>query len=199
MGNQWMGFAGLTRILFATATLVAHSTSSLSQTVINVQDTFTPSGWMGDGEHGDKYVQFSEVEKIEPHTPPTSIGITYTFGPNKWAGICWQNEADNWGDKPGVNYAKKNITKLSFWAKGGAGSEVVEFRTGGIDNRQKRYRDSYVATTGRVTLGTAWKEFVVDLSKKDLSSVIAGFCWVANKNTNAGATIRFQIDDIKME
>ena len=166
---------------------------------INIQSIFTPSGWMGDGEYGRKYIEFSGADETNPHSPPTSIRISYKFGPVRWGGIYWQNKPDNWGDKPGHNYSGKGFSKITFWARGKKGNEVVEFKTGDIDNSSKKYRDSYGVTFGRVRLSNIWRQYQIDLANADLSSVIGGFCWVASADYNHSRKITFFIDDIILE
>ena len=159
---------------------------------------FIPSGWMGD--HND--IKFNDQATDEVATGATSIKITYTAKAsqgNKWAGIYWQNKPDNWGDKPGNNYSKKGFSKVTFWAKGETGKEVVEFKSGGISNPNKKFHDSYDETTGRLTLTKEWKKYEIDLEGSDLSSVIGGFCWVASKDFNSQPTIVFYIDNIYFE
>jgi hypothetical protein len=166
---------------------------------IDVQNTFTASGWMGDGEHERRYVAFSGADTTTPHSPPTAIKVTYTFGPNRWAGLCWQNEPDNWGDRPGANYSDGRFSKLTFWARGEAGNEVVEFKAGGIANRAKKYRDSFLVSIGRQALSKEWKQYEFNLRMASQTSVIGAFCWVASADYNAGSRMTFYLDDIYID
>jgi len=166
---------------------------------IDIQNLFTPSGWMGDGEYGRKYIHFSGADKTNPQSPPASIKITYTFGPARWGGIYWQNKPDNWGDKPGNDYSGKDFSRISFWARGEKGNEIVEFKAGDIDHPQKRYRDSFGVTIGRVTLSKEWTHYQIDLGSANLSSMIGGFCWVASAEYNYNKRITFFLDDIVLE
>jgi len=166
---------------------------------IDIQSIFTPSGWMGDGEYGRKYIEFSGADKTNPYSPPTSIKVSYQFGPARWAGIYWQNKPDNWGDKPGNNYAGKGFSKILFWARGETGNEVVEFKFGDIDNPLKKYRDSFGVTLGRVRLSNTWQQYQMDLTNADLSSVIGGFCWVASADYNEAKTDNLPAFDFKIK
>lgn len=166
---------------------------------IDVENRFFPTGWMGDGEFGTKYVSFNGVSKSNPHSPPFCTEITYTFGPTRWAGIYWLNKADNWGGDPGEDYSRRKFTALTFWARGTSGEEVLEFKTGDVRNKNKPYRDSFAASLGRVILTPEWKQYTISLENKDLSSVIGGFCWVASADFNAGSSITFYLDDIHLE
>ncbi|NIM13974.1 MAG: hypothetical protein GTO45_18165 [Candidatus Aminicenantes bacterium] len=163
---------------------------------LDVWAKFTAAGWMGDGEYGEKYIQLAEAWKENPHSAPLCIRITYTPGPKKgWAGIYWQNEPDNWGDEPGDNLQKIGYKKLTFWARGENGGEVVEFKAGGINAPGKAYRDSFEVNLGKVVLEKTWKQFTIDLEGQDLSSVIGGFCWVASRAANPKG-LTFYLDDI---
>jgi hypothetical protein len=115
---------------------------------------YIPSGWMGD--YGDlKFNQgwkdgvakkFGKDDK-RPSSPDlkdeTCIQIKYS-GERKqgagWAGIYWQSPANNWGDKRG-GYDLSNYSKLTFWAKGTTGDEIVDkFLIGGNYRPNRRWR-----------------------------------------------------------
>lgn len=166
---------------------------------LDLQNLFLPTGSMGDGEFGRKYIDFEGAYKTDPHSLPSCIRIKYTFGPKRWAGIYWQNKPDNWGDKPGNDYSKKGYKKITFWAKGENGKEVVEFKAGDINNPAKKYHDTFAETLGRIMLSKEWKLYTIDLGQADLSSVIGGFCWVASADYNDQSIITFYLDDIYYE
>lgn len=170
-----------------------------ADTKVDIENLFSPSGWMGDGEYGRKYIEFSGAYQSQPHSPPGCIKITYKFGPKRWAGIYWLNKADNWGDKEGEDYSGKGISRVSFWSKGETGKEVVEFKSGGIKDRRKKFHDSFGTTTGRISLSDKWMKYEIDLSDLKLHSVIGGFSWVASADYNLGKGIIFYIDDIVFE
>ncbi|HZT61325.1 MAG TPA: hypothetical protein VFA21_22145 [Pyrinomonadaceae bacterium] len=159
---------------------------------------FTASGFMGDGEQGRKYVQLLEAWTTNPHSTPNCIKVVYSPGPNGWGGVYWQNKPDNWGDQPGDDFSHEGYKKLTFWARGETGNEVVEFKAGGNNKPGKQYKDSFEASTGKVQLDKDWKQYTLDLGGENLSSVIGGFCWVAAASANPkGAT--FYLDDILYE
>lgn len=155
---------------------------------------YTPSGWMGD--FGD--IKVDTGSKDAPHSGTTCIKVTYTAEQKQgagWAGVYWQNPPNNWGTQPG-GFDLKGAKKLVFWAKGAKGGEkIAEFKIGGITGE---YADSDCAGTSEVTLTSDWKEYSIDLTGKDLSSIAGGFCWVANAASNPnGFTI--YLDDIIYE
>jgi hypothetical protein len=179
-------------VTFATAQRVE---KAQNQKPFDILSIFYPAGWMGDGETGTRYINFHEGWKNDPHSVPTCVKITYNPGPKGWAGIYWQNKPNSWGDKPGANFQKMGYKKLTFWARGEKGGEVVEFKAGGINAPGKIYRDSFDVSTGRIVLEKEWKQYTIDLEDEDLSSVIGGFCWVAARSSNPEG-LTFYIDDV---
>jgi len=155
---------------------------------------YTPSGWMGD--YGD--IKLDTGWKDNPHSGTNCVKVTYTAAQKQgagWSGVFWQNPPNNWGTQPG-GYDLKGAKKLVFWARGDKGGEnIAEFKMGGITGE---YADSDSASVGPITLTTDWKEYTIDLTGKDLSSIIGGFCWVANAEANPNGFI-FYLDDIYYE
>ena len=161
----------------------------------DIANKFIASGWMGDGEMGKKYIKLFEGWTSNPHSPPHCIKIVYTPGLKGWAGIYWQNKANNWGDSAGADFSKKGFKKLTFWARGEKGGEIVEFKAGGIVTAGKPYRDSFEVSLGKVTLTKNWQLYDLDLKGQNLSNVIGGFCWVASESANPNG-LTFYLDDI---
>jgi hypothetical protein len=179
--------------------VVAVAASQGVKTSIDIENLFNTSGWMGDGEFGRKYVNFSAADPRAPHSAPTCIRVEYSVGSNRWAGMYWQNLPDNWGDRPGNDYSGHGLSRVTFLAKGELGTEVVEFKAGGINKPSKKYRDSFTATTGRVNLSKEWTQYEIALSGLNLTSVIGGFCWVVSRDSNRADRVTFYLDDIRME
>jgi hypothetical protein len=159
------------------------------------ENHFAPSGWMGD--YGD--IRFDD------HWRPTGSGgaktvirIDYTAQSRQqvgWAGIYWQQPANNWGSRPGglnLNGARK----LVFKARGDKGGEMVEeFKVGGIAGD---YADSGSAGIGPIVLAKDWKEYQISLDGQELSSIAGGFCWTISRDHNPDGAI-FYLDDIRFE
>jgi hypothetical protein len=167
---------------------------------IDVVKHYTATGWMGDGTNGTKYVQIDEVCKsnVRPNRQ-TCVKIAYSVGPATWAGMYWQNKPDNWGDKPGDDFSARSFKKVSFWAKGEKGDEVVEFKCGGISADGKSNKDSFEATTGTITLEKNWKRYEINIEGLSLSSVIGVFCWSASETFNPTGLTTFYLDEIQYE
>lgn len=158
------------------------------------KDHYFASGWMGD--YGD--IGIDEGYTGNPHSGKTCLEITYSAKRSQnagWIGVYWQNPPNNWGDEMG-GYDLTGYKKLTFWAKGKNGGEVItEFKIGGMGGT---YSDSDSASIGPVTLTNEWKEYTIDLEGIDLSCISGGFCFSASYNENPlGFTI--YIDDVKFE
>lgn len=155
---------------------------------------YFPSGWMGDFSD----VSIGTAHLDNPHSGTTSMRIRYTNKASqgaRWAGVYWQNPANNWGNRAG-GYDLTGAKKLSFWVRGDKGGErIEEFKVGGINGE---YSDTDIAGIGPIILSTEWKQYSINLEGKDLSSIIGGFAWSANLDFNPGGAT-FYLDDIRYE
>ena len=161
----------------------------------NAKDNhYIPSGWMGDT--GD--IKMNDQSAENPHGGTTSIQFIYSAKKSQgqgWAGVYWQNPANNWGNKKG-GFDLTGMTKLTFWARGAKGGELIQkVMIGGIKGT---YSDTTAVEMGPIELTNTWKQYTVNLVGKDLSYINGGFSWSTTVDLNPeGAT--FYIDDIKFE
>ena len=167
--------------------------------------SFTPSGLMGDC--GD--IKMDQNCTLLPHSGSSCIKCVYLAAGNgphscnysppcKWAGVYWQEPANNWGtDKENKveGYDLSAFSRLVFWARADEKCKI-EFKVGGISGP---YGDSLkLAIEKTVRLGKEWQEVTIDLTGADLSHIIGGFGWTARLEANQkGAT--FYLDDIRFE
>ena len=163
---------------------------------------YFPSGWMGfvTGVKGTGTLTVErQVVKLEGKDT-IETRIEYKQGPEKgWAGIYWQHPDNNWGDEPGVDLT--GAKRISFYARGERGGEIVEFISGGI-NSGKTYKDMYKESTGLVPLTKEFTKYVIDLSRlknKELSNVIGAFAWVASGGFDEERRVVVYIADLKVE
>jgi hypothetical protein len=158
-----------------------------------VDDPFRPyssTGWMG-----NLYaIHIDEAWLERPHRGRTCIrlGYTDTYG---WGGIAWLNPDNNWGESPG-GYDLGQARKVTFYARGEHGSEIVEFKVGVRQEPHMPYRDTARLATGKVKLRSSWTKYVIPLRGADLSRVISAFVWVVDA---ADKPITFYLDDIQYE
>lgn len=155
---------------------------------------FTPSGWMGD--YGD--IKFNDGWSQGPKSRKSCIRIAYSAQKKQgagWAGIYWQEPANNWGNIRG-GYDLTGAKQITFWARGDKGGEIItEVKMGGI---RGEFADTATATVGPITLTNEWKQYAVDLSGEDLSLVIGGFTVIVSAMENPDGAI-FYLDDIAYE
>ena len=156
---------------------------------------FIPSGWMPNAATG-KDLKFEAASKEDPYLGDTCMKIQYQdVSGNRWAGIYWQNPANNWGNVDG-GFDLSKAAKLTFWARGAKGGErIEEFKAGGI---MGEYSDSDVASIGPVILNKDWTQYTIDLKGKDMSYISGGFCWATNVDVNPDG-VTFYLDEIKYE
>jgi hypothetical protein len=146
------------------------------------------SGWMGNNQA----IAMDEKCTTSPHSGSTCLKVEYKATDN-FAGVVWQNPANNWGDQPGgLDLTGAKI--LTFWARGENGGEKVEFKFGVID-KDKKFFDTASGGTA-VTLTKDWKQYDIDLQDKDMSRIITGFSWVL---AGQGAPVTFYLQDIQYE
>jgi hypothetical protein len=160
-----------------------------------VSEAYVASGYMGDGEAG-KLVQMKNVTGEMPRSGGTGmcIKVAYQPGAKGFAGVYWLSPANNWGDKPGNRI--QGASKITFWAVGAKGGEIVEFKAGGVSDKQ--YRDSFEKSLGSVALTKQWKQYAIPLAGQKLASVLGGFAWVAKATDNPDG-LTFYLDAIRYE
>ena len=159
-------------------------------------DNFVPSGWMGDLQDIGVY----GCDRSDPHSGYMAYRINYTAtGSLGWSGVFWQYPENNWGDSAkALDLSWAN--KVTFWAKGSTGSEVIRFFVGGIGTASTPYHDSLnpQATSGFVRLSSSWQKYTINLAGRDLSHLIGGFGWTADRCSNPAGAV-FYLDDIRYE
>ena len=151
-------------------------------------DNYVPSGY--EGNYGAIH-QDLESKEMPRAGHAASLKAQYTAG-DAWGGVLWQNPANDWGDKPG-GWNLTGAKKLTFWARGERGGEVVTFLVGSL--KGKPYSDSADGSR-RATLTKDWKPYAIDLTGKDLSRIKTGFGWTA---APTGAGVTFWVDDVRFE
>jgi len=169
-------------IMIAFAMVVAGTTFGVSssrrvrQFPFPLTSEYFPSGWMGDGEQGEKYLSVTKVSVDVAGQNKIATKIVYRPGRSskRWAGVYWQHPDKNWGQRPGLDLT--GAREIAFQARGERGGEVVEFISGGIEGK---YPDRFKKSLGDVALTTTWKEFRIDLRNLDLKNVVGALAWSA--------------------
>jgi hypothetical protein len=153
---------------------------------------YYPSGRMGD---------VNDIRVVPPsesgdHAGRTFVQIDYHpqhSGGLGWAGVYLLYPDGNWGQRPGRNLT--GATRLTFWACADHITHA-EFFVGGLRDPHLPYADSLQKTsTGLVAVTPAWQRYEIDLTGKDLSSVIAGFGMATSRDQDEEPRSLF-LDDI---
>ncbi|MFZ2385484.1 MAG: hypothetical protein WBE75_04675 [Candidatus Omnitrophota bacterium] len=177
------------------------------------KNNFFPTGYMGDSSS----FKFDPYCREVVYKGKSCIKVTYNLDANQtygWIGLYWQYPPNNWANIPKA-YDLTGAVKLTFWARGEHGGEVIsKFQVGGITGQ---YRDSGVASIGPVILSKKWKRYTIGLKNIDnpiivgyedkqcwpfmqpLVRVVGGFCWATNLKVNDKKGIVFYLDEIRFE
>ena len=155
---------------------------------------FIPSGWMGDCAD----IKYNDSCTNTPQSRRTCIRVTYTAQSKSgagWAGIYFQEPANNWGSTKG-GFDLTGAKKLTFWARGENGGETIaEVKMGGI---RGEFSDTATSSIGPITLTPEWQQYTIDLKDEDMSLVIGGFAFVISSMDNPNGCT-FYLDEIAYE
>jgi hypothetical protein len=155
---------------------------------------FSASGWMGDVSD----LSIDGRCKNKPFKGETCFKVTYTSkGPQGWAGIYWQEPANNWGTMKG-GFNLTGAAKLVMYIRGDKGGERIGgFTIGGILDG-KASSDSDKAVINPMVLTKEWQKVEVNLAGKNLGNIITGLSFSIGKGDNPeGAT--FYLDEVRFE
>jgi hypothetical protein len=169
------------------------------QAPFDVNVVYKPGAFMGDGGTCADCIEINNAfaGRSRPgDSDGLCIRISYVKAADKgFAGIYWTWPDRNWGDLPGRRIV--GASKMSFWAAGENGGEIVDFAAGGV-RAGKRHSDSFTMNLDRRRLEREWRHYELDLRKADLSEVIGAFAWSAASNWNTMPLV-FYLDDIRYE
>ena len=150
---------------------------------------YIPSGWMGD----IKAIQLDPAWTDRPQSGKTCLRCK--FNANKgWGGVAWQNPPNDWGDRAG-GYDLTRAKKLTFFARGEQGGEIVSFEFGVIPHN-KKFPDTGKGRLEKVVLGKEWQRYEIPITNQDLTRIKTGFVWtVASRDQ----PVVFYLDNILWE
>src|SRR5262245_40448358 len=165
---------------------------------MTISDHFIPSGYMGDGASSTTVLMVRTTGCKLPR-PATAVGdcyrVTYKPAVDRWAGVYWQYPENNWGASPGKK-VEAGATKVTFYAAGAAGGEVLQFLAGGEMDTSLPYHDSFKAGT-MITLTSSLTQYQIDITGKTYESgVLGGFAWTVAAPQGSTATIEFYLDTL---
>ena len=173
---------------------------------------------------GNAAVEISGSWAQQPRSGATALRAVFrnTTGDN-FGGFYFQNgilppgataPQPNFGTEPDAGYDLMGADRLTFWARGDRGGEMVEFFMGGVGRNPFTglpfnpctptfpgpcpFPDSTPVVKQLFTLTSGWKQYSLELAGKNLSYVLGGFGWVANAPNNPMGAV-FYLDDIQYE
>jgi hypothetical protein len=143
----------------------------------------------------------------------TQVGVchkfTYDWAPDAsattpvgWAGVEWQYPVNNWGTQVGYGIPA-GATKVTFYAKGAVGGEVVTFAAGGGSTACSSLCCDTAGGSTMETLTTTWTQYSFPITGTYTGGVIAGFVWTAAASSQIGGeagaatSMTIYIDDIE--
>jgi hypothetical protein len=150
------------------------------------------------------------------HSGATSIRAQFMPGPPYFGGFYFQNGTlhgtetspkANFGSIGNAGIDLTGATALTFWARGAAGNEQLEFFVAGVgwnaetNHQIEHFPDSSIRRPARGTifhLTREWQQFRIDLTTSNMRYVLGGFGWVADTDHNPAGAVFF-LDDIQFE
>lgn len=151
--------------------------------------TYIPAGWMGDA----KAIKLDPAFAENPKSGKTCVRCEFNADKG-WGGVVWQSPEGDWGDKAG-GFDLSGAKKLSFWARGDAGGEVVSFQFGLIP-KEKPFSDTGKGALEKVALTKEWQHCEIPVAGQDLTRIKTGFVWTL---ASPGKPVVFYLDDIRWE
>ena len=161
-----------------------------------VPGIFVPSGWMPDGEG----LSQATSEKESPHSGPHCVRLYCQLTRKPWVGIYFLL-AGEWEPQEPFNLfdaleaEKGDAIKCRFWARS-ADEAVVQFKIGGVTKGKIKDSLIFPVATKWIKLGPEWKMYEVDITGKDVRSLVGGFMWVCDRQHNKARDLSFDLDDI---
>ena len=158
---------------------------------------FIPAGYMPDG----RGLSQNTSQTDSPHTKPHCIRSFVGFSDSPWVGMYFLLD-EKWEPVRSFNLfdelkAKQgDPIKCRFWARSKEGASV-QFKVGGITHGRIDDSLRIPVSTRYTKLTPDWKMYEMDLTGKDVSSLVGGFLWVADRGHNRKANqISFDLDTI---
>lgn len=166
-----------------------------------VSDYFAPSGYMGDGATTPTALVVQTTDCKQPR-PSTAAGdcyrVTYTPAAQRWAGMYWQYPENNWGTSPG-KLVETGASRVTFYAAGAIGGEVLQFLAGGENDARLPYHDEFKAMT-TITLTPVLTQYQIDIAGRTYESgVLGAFAWTFAAPEGSRTPLELYLDTIRWE
>lgn len=157
---------------------------------------FAPTGFMPDGMG----LSQSTSESDTPHSEPHCLRLYCQLSEKPWVGIYFLHEGE-WEPREAVNLfdelkaEKGDPVVCRFWARSRDGASV-QFKVGGVTKGNVKDSLTFPVPSKWIELGSEWKMYELDMTGKDMRSLVGGFTWACDRAHNRNADITFDLDDI---
>lgn len=184
-----------------TVSIKLDPTATTLEAPFDVAPLWYPTGWAGDYLSVKAADETAAIRMGDPDAKCTkwTYQADINNAPLGWAAVIWQYPENNWGAKSGRKVL--GARKITFWARGEAGAEAVDFKTGNdtymTEPDPGMFKDTYGAAIHEA-LTTEWKQYEIPLDGSNTEMVISGFVWAATMG-NEGAPVTFYIDEVRFE
>jgi hypothetical protein len=149
------------------------------QEAFAVSNFFSPSGYMGDGEHAG-FLRANVLDGGCKPRPPEAVGDCYRFvyhpDAKRWVGVYWVYPANNWGTRAGRRVEGTRFKEVRLRAASETPDLLVNFLVGGIKDPLLPNRDR-VSAVQSVRLGPEWQTIRLDISGQQFDNVIGALAW----------------------
>lgn len=157
---------------------------------------FVPSGVMPDGAG----VLQDTASMFSPRSGTHCIRTSCQLSAKPWVGVYFLLSG-KWRPSTNCNLfselgAKKGDTvRCRFWARS-KDQAIVQFKIGGVLEGQVSDSLRFPASLPPIKLTPEWKMYEIDLSGKDLTSLVGGFLWTCERANNGDRDVNFDLDEI---
>jgi hypothetical protein len=157
---------------------------------------FPPTGWMPDGLG----ISQSESEAETPHSKPHCLRLNCQLSEKPWVGIYFLYQGE-WEPTEKFDLFEKlsakteDHIKCRFWARAKRPVKV-QFKVGGVTKGKIKDSLTFPVASKWIPLTSEWKMYEIDLTGRDVSSMVGGFMWVVDRARNGAKDVTFDLDDV---
>lgn len=162
----------------------------------DVAKDFLPGGYMPDGEGITQ-----NTAEADPGQPDAEfIRLHCQLSEKPWVGVYFLLD-ESWEPERTFNLfesleaASGDLIKCRFYGRSEKGA-TVQFKVGGVTKGQIKDSLIFPVTTRYIRLTPDWRMYEIDLTGKDVSSMVGAFCWVCDRAHNGQKDISFDLGPI---